>query len=72
MDCSLPGSSVHGILQGRILECSRPPLKGIFLTEGLNLGLLHCRQILYHLSHLYSYYPLKDEKKQKDEKTQQT
>ena len=22
----------------------------IFLTQGLNLGLLHCRQILYHLS----------------------
>ena len=27
-------------------------LQGIFLTQGLNLGLLHCRQILYHLSHL--------------------
>ena len=26
-------------------------LHGIFLTQGLNLGLLHCRQILYHLSH---------------------
>ena len=26
-------------------------LQGIFLTQGLNLGLLHCRQILYHLSH---------------------
>ena len=26
-------------------------LQGIFPTEGLNLGLLHCRQILYHLSH---------------------
>ena len=26
-------------------------LKGIFLTQGLNLGLLNCRQILYHLSH---------------------
>ena len=24
---------------------------GIFPTQGLNLGLLHCRQILYHLSH---------------------
>ena len=23
----------------------------IFLTQGLNQGLLHCRQILYHLSH---------------------
>ena len=26
-------------------------LQGIFLTQGLNLGLLHCRQFLYHVSH---------------------
>ena len=26
-------------------------LQGIFPTQGLNLNLLHCRQILYHLSH---------------------
>ena len=26
-------------------------LKGNFLTQGSNLGLLHCRQMLYHLSH---------------------
>ena len=26
-------------------------LQGIFLTQGSNLGLLHCRRILYHLSH---------------------
>ena len=26
-------------------------LRGIFLTQGSNLGLLHCRQILYHLSY---------------------
>ena len=25
--------------------------QGISLTQGLNPGLLHCRQILYHLSH---------------------
>ena len=28
---------------------------GIFLTQGLNLGLLHCMQILYHLSHQGSH-----------------
>ena len=44
MDCSLPGSSVHGTLQARILEW-------IFLTQGSNSGLLHCRQILYLLSY---------------------
>ena len=51
MDHSPPGSSVHGILQERILEI---PLQGIFLIQGLNphlLWLLHCRQILLPLSH---------------------
>ena len=28
-----------------------PLLQGIFPTQGSNLGLLHCRQILYCLSH---------------------
>ena len=26
-------------------------LQGIFTTQGSNLGLLHCKQVLYHLSH---------------------
>ena len=32
-------------------------LWGIFPTQGSNPGLLHCRQILYHLNHppLYDY-----------------
>ena len=30
------------------VECS---LQGIFLAQGSNPGILHCRQILYHLSH---------------------
>ena len=91
MDCSLPGSSVHGILQDRILEWVATPfsressqsrieprslalqmdsllfeppgkpknigvgslslLQGIFLTQGSNQGLLHCRRILYQLSY---------------------
>ena len=51
MDCSLPVSSVHGISQAKILEwVVIPLLQGIFLTQELNLGLLHCRQILYCLS----------------------
>ena len=29
----------------------RFPLQGIFLTQGLNPGLLHCRQIPYSLSY---------------------
>ena len=35
----------------------------IFPTQGLNLGLPHCRQILYQLSHklspYYKYRPIK-------------
>ena len=55
MDCSLPGCSVHGILQARILEwVAMPSSKGILLTQKSNLRLLHCRQILYQLSHLGS------------------
>ena len=33
-------------------------LQGIFLNQGLNPGLLHCRQILYHLSHLCDQFIL--------------
>ena len=53
IDCSPPGSSVHGILQARILDGvgSHFLLQGIFPTQGSNLSLLHCRWILYHLSH---------------------
>ena len=49
MDCNPPGSSVHGIFQAKILEwVAIFLLKGIFLTQELNLHLLHCRHILYH------------------------
>ena len=34
-------------------------LQGIFSTQGLNQGLLHCRQILYHLSHQGNLSPSK-------------
>ena len=86
MDCSPPGSSVHGIFQagilgwvatsfsrgssqprvrtqvfcGSALQTDSSPaespgkpslLQGIFLTQGSNPGLWHCRQILYCLSH---------------------
>ena len=56
MDCSLPGSSVHGILQARILEWvaipfSRGSSHPRGQIQGSNPGLPHCRQILYHVSH---------------------
>ena len=51
-DCSPPGSSVHGDSPGKNtgVVC-HALLQGIFPTQGSNPGLLHYRQILYHLSH---------------------
>ena len=40
MDCSPPGSSVHGILHARIRVGCHDLLLGIFLTQGLNPHLL--------------------------------
>ena len=61
MDCNPPGSSAHGVLQGKNTEVGCHFLfQGIFPTQGLNPGLLHHRQILYHLSHQGSSAPHED------------
>ena len=50
MDCSL--LPVHDILLVRTVEWVAHALfQGIFLAQELKLGLQHCRQTLYHLSH---------------------
>ena len=66
MDYSLPGSSVHGLLQAREntgVDC-HALLQGIFPTPGWNSCLLNCRQILSHwvtgeaphtYIHIYTY-----------------
>ena len=47
MDCSLPGSSLHGIFQARILEWVVISFsRGVFPTQGSNLDLLNYRQML--------------------------
>ena len=52
MACSPPGSSVHEIFPGKNTGVGcHFLLWEIFPTQGLNLGLLHCRQTLYCLSH---------------------
>ena len=52
IDCSPPGSSVHGDSPGKNIGVgSHALLQCIFLTQGSKPGLPHCRQILYHLSH---------------------
>ena len=52
MDCSLPGSSVHGDSPDKNtgMAC-HALLQGIFPTQGSNPGLPYCRWILYHLNH---------------------
>ena len=45
-------------------------LQGISLTQGLNFGLMHCRQILYHLSHQGSPITVLCELKQGETRSQ--
>jgi len=51
---SPPGSSVHGILQARIMEWVQFPSPEDLPKPGIELRSPDCRQILYHLSHLGS------------------
>ena len=49
MDCSPPGSSVHGIVQATVLEWVAVSFsRGIFQSQGSNPCLLRGRWILYH------------------------
>ena len=52
MDCSPPGSSIHGILQARILECIAIPFSrgSSWLRDWTHVSSASCisRQILYH------------------------
>ena len=59
MDCSPPGSSVHGDSLGKKAGVGcHSLLQGIFPTQGLNPGLPHCRRIL--LDGIDQFLPLKD------------
>ena len=52
VDCSLPGSFVHGDSPGKNTRVGcHALLQGFLPTQGSNPGLSHCRQILYHVSH---------------------
>ena len=57
IDFNLPGSSIQRDSPGKNtgVDC-HALLQGIFPTQGLNPGLLHCRWIPYHLSHNGSTY----------------
>ena len=52
MDCNPPGSSVHSILQARILEWVAIPFsRGSSQLRDRTWAYMNCRQILYSLSH---------------------
>ena len=52
MDCKPPGSLFMQFFRQEYWSVNcHPLLLGIFLTQGLNPGLLHRRQILYHLNY---------------------
>ena len=52
MDCSPPGSSIHGDSPGKSTRVGcHTLLQGIFPTQTLNPSLPHCRYILYHVCH---------------------
>ena len=52
VDCSPPGSSVHGKSPGKNTGVGcHAFLQRTFPTQGLNPGLPHCRWFLYHLNH---------------------
>ena len=76
VSCSVVSDSLppHGLQPTRLLCPRNSPgkgtgvgcyylLQGIFPTQGLNLSLLHCKQILYHLSHQGSHLVGKFNKK---------
>ena len=51
-DHSPPGPSVHGGSPGKNTGVGCDALlQGVFATQGWNPGLLHCRQVPYHLSY---------------------
>ena len=56
MGCNPPGSCVYGIFQAKILEWCPFPSPGSFLTQRLNLCLLHWQADSLPLSHLESFY----------------
>ena len=51
MDCSPPGSSILGIFQARVLQWVAISFSRESSRPGIKPSVLHCRQMLYHLSH---------------------
>ena len=58
MDCSLPGSSVHGIFQARVLEWGSSAFSGIYIEPYFNIIWWSSRanRIWFNLNQLYYKY----------------
>ena len=56
MDCSLSGTSVHEIIQTRMLEWVAIPFPGDLSNPGIEPGLLYCRQVIYCLKKASQYF----------------
>ena len=54
MDCSLPGSSVHGIFHARVLEWGALAFSAIQCYRYLNNCCYEVSPYIIHLNHLYS------------------
>ena len=71
MICSLSGSSVHGNSPDKNTGVGcHALLQGIFPSQKLNPGILHGKQILYHLSHQGSPQQREIQVKSQDSKKQ--
>ena len=58
--CLVTPWTAHGVSLGKNTGVScHALLQGIFQPRDLNPGLLHCRQILYHLSHQGSPFSIR-------------
>ena len=60
VDCSLPGSSIHGIFQARVLEWGAISFSRGSSWPGDWTWVTHCRQTFYHLSHQRSQKSIKE------------
>ena len=57
MDCSLPGSSIHGVFQARVLEWGAIAFFELFFHKSPQLPLGKPRSLLQHLMRCSTAYP---------------
>ena len=53
IDCSLPGSYVHGILQARVLEWGAVAFSGLIHVTVWQKPTQHCKAIILQLKYIF-------------------